>query len=52
MKIEPLSLTVRNLVDGYHDNGEGGVFGYGGALDIRPPYQRGEFLKYGTIMVA
>ena len=44
MKIEPLDLTVRELVDGYHDDGddgEGGVVGYGGRLDIRPPYQRG-----------
>ena len=27
----------------YRDDGEGGVFGYGGKLDIRPPYQR-EFI--------
>lgn len=33
-------LTVRDLVDGYNDNGEGGVSGYGGKLDIRPAYQR------------
>lgn len=43
MKIERLNLTVRNLVAGCHDNGEGGVVGYGGKLDIRPPFQR-EFI--------
>lgn len=40
MKIVPLSVTVRELVDGYKDNGEGGVTGFGGKLDIRPAYQR------------
>ena len=40
MKIELLDLTVRDLVEGYRDDGEGGVVGYGGNLDIRPPYQR------------
>lgn len=46
MKIKKLHLTVRDLVDGYHDGGEGGVRGYGGKLDIRPPYQR-EFIYKG-----
>ncbi len=40
MKIEPRQVTVRELVEDYRDNGEGGVRGYGGDLDIRPPYQR------------
>ena len=41
MKIEQMEITVRELVDGYTDDGtEGGVIGYGGRLDIRPPYQR------------
>lgn len=40
MKIVPLRVTVRELVNGYQDDGEGGVTGYGGMLDIRPPYQR------------
>ncbi len=40
MKIEPLSITVRELVEDYSDDGEGGVRGFGGLLDIRPPYQR------------
>lgn len=43
MKIELNEITVRELVDGYQDDGEGGVRGYGGKLDIRPPYQR-EFI--------
>lgn len=46
MKIEMLDLTVRDLVAGYLDDGEGGVVGYGGALDIRPPFQR-EFIYSG-----
>ena len=40
MKIDPRKITVCDLVDGYPDDGEGGVVGYGGKLDIRPPYQR------------
>lgn len=40
MKIELKKITVRDLVDGYQDNNEGGVVGYGGKLDIRPPFQR------------
>lgn len=43
MRIELIDLTVRELVDGYHDDREGGVRGYGGKLDIRPPFQR-EFI--------
>lgn len=43
MKIELKEITVRELTDGYVDNDEAGVFGYGGKLDIRPPYQR-EFI--------
>ena len=46
MKIEQLEITVADLVDGYDDKGESGVFGYGGKLDIRPPYQR-EFVYTG-----
>lgn len=40
MKIEPTRIKVRELVDGYEDNEEAGVVGYGGRVDIRPPYQR------------
>lgn len=43
MKIELQKITVRELTRGYEDNEEGGVRGYGGRLDIRPPYQR-EFI--------
>ena len=46
MKIELIDLTVRDLVDGYCDDREGGVIGYGGRLDIRPPFQR-EFIYKG-----
>ncbi len=40
MKIELEKITIRDLVRDYHDDGEGGVRGYGGRLDIRPPFQR------------
>lgn len=41
MKIELLEITIGDLVDGYVDKDvEGGVVGYGGKLNIRPPYQR------------
>ena len=45
MKIELHRITIWELVDGYVDDAEAGVRGYGGRLDIRPPYQR-EFV-YG-----
>jgi hypothetical protein len=45
MKIELKEITVRELTNGYADNQENGVVGYGGKLDIRPPFQR-EFV-YG-----
>ena len=40
MKIEPRKLTIREVTEGYKDNAEEGVVGYGGKLNIRPPYQR------------
>lgn len=43
MKIELKEINVRELAEGYEDNDEEGVVGYGGKLDIRPPYQR-EFI--------
>ena len=43
MKIDPIEVSVRELSKGYADNQESGVLGYGGKLDIRPPYQR-EFI--------
>src|SRR2546425_11198161 len=43
MKIELKEITVEKLTDGFADSAEAGVVGYGGKLDIRPPYQR-EFI--------
>ena len=43
MEIKLVEIPVRDLVAGYEDNEEAGVVGYGGKLDIRPPYQR-EFI--------
>lgn len=43
MKIELKEITVRELAKSYEDHAENGVVGYGGKLDIRPPYQR-EFI--------
>lgn len=40
MKINMNNITIRDVVNGYQDKGEDGVSGYGGLLDIRPPYQR------------
>ena len=46
MKIERREITVRELAEGYADDEDGRVVGYGGKLDIRPPYQR-EFVYSG-----
>ena len=40
MKIKFKEITIRELVKGYKDKGDDGVFGYDGQLDIRPQYQR------------
>ena len=40
MQIELKQITIRELVEDYEDNNEGGVKGYNGKLNIRPPYQR------------
>lgn len=40
MQIKLKDLTIRDLVEDYKNNAEEGVSGYGGRLDIRPPYQR------------
>jgi hypothetical protein len=40
MNIELKEISVRELTNGYKDNNDDGVVGYGGKLDIRPPYQR------------
>lgn len=41
--MEVQMISVRDLMDGYVDNGESGIVGYGGKLNIRPAYQR-EFI--------
>lgn len=40
MQIELRNIKVRDLAEGYNDNAEEGVTGYGGKLNIRPPFQR------------
>lgn len=40
MKIDLHHVPVRDLVDGYVNSDYNGVVGYGGALDIRPKFQR------------
>lgn len=40
MEIELNQIKVSDLFEGYEDNGEEGVVGYGGRLNIRPSYQR------------
>jgi len=40
MDIELKNITVGELVESYKDNQEAGVVGFGGKLNIRPPYQR------------
>jgi hypothetical protein len=40
MKIELHEILIKDLADGYVDNQEEGVYGYGGRLNIRPKYQR------------
>ena len=40
MKITPVEIAVKDLVEKFEDNAENGVRAYSGKLDIRPPYQR------------
>ncbi len=40
MKIDLKEITVGEVVEGYVDNAEEGVVGYGGKLNIRPKFQR------------
>lgn len=47
MDIDLKNITIRELVDSYKDNQEAGVVGFGGKLNIRPPYQR-EFVYKDT----
>ena len=43
MTIKQIEVTVGDIARGYINSEEQGVRGYGGQLDIRPPYQR-EFI--------
>ena len=51
MKIQPRNITIRDLVEDYFEDDDGemtgvdGVTGYGGNLDIRPPFQRNFIYK-------
>ena len=40
MTIQLVHIKVRDLFNGYQDNGSDGVVAYGGKLDVRPAYQR------------
>jgi len=40
MRIEPKQVKIKDVFEDYVDNGDNGVFAYGGRLAIRPPYQR------------
>ncbi len=40
MDITLHTIPIKDLVEGYIDEGEKGVSGYGGQLNIRPPFQR------------
>lgn len=40
MKIELKEITIREVSNGYINDNEEGVVGYGGKLNIRPKYQR------------
>ena len=43
MNIELKEITIKELSNGYQDDAENGVVGFGGKLNICPPYQR-EFI--------
>ena len=45
MKIELKEITVRELTEGYQDNQENGVVGYGGKLDIRTALPKRIYLQ-------
>lgn len=40
MKTTFTKITIRELTENYHDDGDNGVFGYNNKLVIRPAYQR------------
>lgn len=43
MKITRTNIKIKDLINGYIDKGDDGVFAYGGKLTVRPSYQR-EFI--------
>lgn len=47
MKTKLINVKVRDLIQDFQDNGDEGVTGYSGKLDIRPSYQR-EFVYKET----
>ncbi len=51
MKIELKNVKIRDLIEGFSDNGEQGVISYNGKLDIRPKYQR-EFVYSSEQQIA
>ena len=40
MKIEKITITVKQLTENYVDDGEGGVYGLNNQLTLRPSFQR------------
>lgn len=40
MRVQHMEITAGELAAGYHEDDEDGVVGYGGRLNVRPPYQR------------
>lgn len=40
MNITPHQIKIKDLIAGYQNDPDNGVRGFGGKLDIRPPYQR------------
>ena len=40
MKIILKEIPIKEVIEGYSDTQEEGVFGYAGKLNIRPKYQR------------
>lgn len=51
MKIDTIQVNIRDVFEGFKDEGENGVKGYGGMLDIRPPFQR-EFVYNSEKQIA
>ena len=40
MKITLEQIKIADIANGYTDNNEEGIYGFGGKLNIRPKYQR------------